>query len=137
MGALTEDRNTPRKEGVELAFDVVADDCIYGGSLAAVNAAGYLNPGSDTAALIFAGVAMERADNTGGAAGDISCRVRRKGVFLLAIAAATIANIGDDVYLVDDQTVGLAATTTNDIKCGTIWGVESATQVWVDIETAF
>ena len=137
MGALTEDRNTPRKDGVEIALPVVADDCIYGGSLVAVNAAGYLNPGSDTVGLIFAGVASERADNTGGAAGDIDCKVRRKGMHLFAIAAATVANLGDAVYLVDDQTVGLAATTTNDIKCGTIWGIESATQVWVDIETAF
>jgi hypothetical protein len=137
MAALTEDRNTMRKDGKVIPLPVVANDCIFGGSLTAVNAAGYLNPGSDTAGLIFAGVADDRADNTGGAAGDINCNVRRHGLYLFAIAAATVANIGDDAYLVDDQTVGLAATTTNDIKCGTIWGVESATSVWVDIGTAF
>jgi len=137
MTALTEDRNTQRKDGELIPLPVVADDCIYGGSLVAVNADGYLNPGSDTAGLIFAGVADARADNTGGAAGDITCNVRRRGCYLFAIAAATQANVGDVVYLVDDQTVGLAATTTNDIACGKIVEYYSATKVWVDIETAF
>lgn len=138
MTALAADRNTQRKDGTLIPAQVVADDCIYGGALVAVNAAGYALPGSDTAGLIFHGVADARADNTGGAAGDIDVVVRRKGVFLFAMGTAiTIANVGDTVYLVDDQTVDLAANTTNDIKCGTIVEYYSTTQAWIDIETAF
>ena len=135
MTAATQDRNTERKEGVEIPQPVVANDCIYGGTLVANNAAGYLNPGSDTAGLIFAGVSMERADNTGGAAGAIKCRVRRKGMYLFALGTAiTIANVGDKVFLVDDQTVDLAANTTNDIYCGVIAEYYSTAKAWIDIE---
>lgn len=133
MGALTADINTPRKEGKLLSCPVVASDIIYGGSLIACNAAGYALPGADTVGLIFLGVAAARADNSSGSAGDKDVTFWRKGVFLFAIAAATQANVGDTVYLVDDQTVGLAATTTNDIACGTIIEYESATSVWVEI----
>lgn len=138
MTAAAADRNTPRKDGVLVPTPVVADDCIYGGTLVAVNAAGFLNPGSDTVGLIFHGVADGRADNSGGAAGDIKCNVRRKGLFLMTMGTAiTQANIGDKVYLVDDQTVDLAANTTNDILCGVIAEYYSTTQAWIDIEPAF
>lgn len=134
---LSADRNTPRKDGVLVPFAVVANDIIFGGSLTAVNAAGHLNPGSDTAGLIFAGVADHRADNTGGAAGAITCNVRRRGLFLFKMATAiTIANIGDNVFLVDDESVDLAGNVDNDIYCGVIAGYHSTTQAWIDIEPA-
>jgi len=137
MTALAKDRATQRREGITRPFKVVADDCIYGGSLVAVNAAGYLNPGSDTAGLIFVGVAEDRADNTGGAAGAITANVRRRGEFLFASASAlTIANVGDSVVLSDDQTVALAADATNDIACGKITEVVSASSCWVSIDGA-
>ena len=137
MTALTQDRNTQRRDGVLNAVKVEENTKIYGGSLVAVNAAGYLVPGADTAGLIFSGVSDQRADNTGGDDGDISCVVRRRGEFRFACASAlTQANVGDNVFLADDQTVDLAAQTTNDIFCGVITEVESANVCWIDIEPA-
>jgi len=137
MAALEQDRGTQRRDGITRPYKVVADDCIYGGSLVAVNAAGYANPGADTAGLIFVGVAEERADNSGGAAGAIEVNVRRRGEFLFASASAlTIANVGDSVVLSDDQTVALAADAINDIACGKITEVPSASTCWVSIDGA-
>jgi len=137
MTALTEDRNTMHTEGVELDFPVAASTTIYGGSLVAVDANGYLNPGADTAGLIFEGVAMEQADNSSGSAGDLSCTVRRRGLFLVTLGTAiTQANVGDNVFLVDDQTVDLAANVTNAIFCGVIAKYVSSTTAYIDIEPA-
>lgn len=136
MTALTQDKYLERTDGVELSFPVGASQKIYGGALVAVNAAGYLLPGADTAGLIFQGVSTEQKDNSSGSNGDLSCNVRRRGLVKCVIASASQANIGDNVFLVDDQTVGLAATTTNDIFCGIIAGYIDSTHVWVDIEPA-
>ncbi len=137
MTALTVDRNTERKDGVLVPTPVIQNDCIYGGSLVAINAAGYALPGSDTAGLIFHGIADARADNSSGANGAINVIARRRGLFLFALATPiTIANVGDNVFLVDDQTVDLTANVANKIFCGIIAGYHSTTAAWIDIEPA-
>ena len=93
-------------------------------------------PGADTAGLIFQGVSLQHKDNTSGADGALSCVVHRRGLIKCAIASASQANVGDRVYLVDDETVGLIGTTDNDIFCGIIAGFIDSTHVWVDIEPA-
>lgn len=132
MAALTEDRATEYKQGVELGAPVAASTTIYGGSLVMANASGYAVPGADTASCKFLGVAQERVVNAG-ANGAKTVSVRRTGVHYFAASGMAITNVGDDVYLVDDQTVGLVATTTNDIKCGKIAEFVSASLVGVDI----
>lgn len=136
MTALTEDLAIERRDGVLLEFDVAGSETIYGGSLVCVGADGYAVSGADTSGLIFEGVATERVDNSSGADGDKKVELLRRGLFKCAIAAAAIANIGDNVFVVDDQTVGLVATTDNDVFCGIIAGVIDSTHVWVDIEPA-
>lgn len=137
MTALAQDRNTQRRAGELLAALVKAAKCIYGGSLVAVGADGYLIPGADTAGLIFHGVADSRADNSAGGEGAISAVVRRRGEFRFASASAlTVANVGDNVFLADDQTVALAADVDNDIYCGVITEVLGAGDCFVDIEPA-
>jgi len=136
MTALSSDKLTEYTDGVELGFPVDDGDTIYGGAFVCVNADGYAVPGSDTAGLIFEGVATQQVDNSAGLDGAKTVVLRRRGLVKAAIAAATQANVGDNVFLVDDQTVGLAATTTNDIFCGIIAGFIDTTHVWVDIEPA-
>ncbi len=137
FGLLAADKALEYTDGVELAFPVINADVIYGGSLVAVNAAGHALPGSDTAGLIFEGVALERADNSLGNAGDISVRLRRRGLVKVTMGTAiSQANVGDNVFLVDDETVDLAANTTHDIFCGIIAGYIDSTHAWIDIEPA-
>lgn len=137
MTALTEDKEAKFKDGVEIPAPVKADTKIFGGGFVCVDANGLAVPGADTAGLIFFGVAMGRADNAGGAAGDKTVVCRRRGLVKTKITSTvTQANVGDSVYLVDDQTVDLAAQTTNDILCGKIVEFIAANWVWIDIEAA-
>lgn len=135
--ALSADKQTQYKEGVEIPLPVGAEKKIYAGSLVVLDGTTRLaEAGSDASGKVFAGVSREYVDNSLGAASAKTVLVRRRGLFLFDIAAATQADVGKAVFVVDDQTVGLAATTDNDIYCGVIAAVESATQVWVDIHPA-
>lgn len=134
---LAADKALEYNEGVELDFPVINADIIYGGSFVCVNAAGYALPGSDTAGLIFQGIAVHRADNSLGSAGDITVTLRRRGLVRATLATAiSQANIGDNVFLVDDESVDLAGNTTNDIFCGIIAKYIDTTHAMIDIEPA-
>lgn len=137
MTALAADKRLEYTEGVELAFPIDDGDVIYGGAFVCVNAAGYAVPGSDTAGLIFQGVSIHHVDNSLGQDGDQMVVLRRRGL-IKATLGHTIsqANVGDSVFLVDDQTVDLVANVTNAIFCGVIAGFIAANQAWIDIEPA-
>jgi len=137
MTVLSEDKQIEIQDGVEKDFPMAASEKIFGGALGCVNAAGYALEGSDTANLIFQGVAMEQKDNSDGANGDLDVVLRRRGLVKVILdTAITIANVGDNVFLVDDQTVDLTANVTHNIFCGIIAGYIDTTHAWIDIEPA-
>lgn len=136
-GALTADKALQYTEGVELSFPVDDGDKIFGGALVAVNAAGYLVPGSDTAGLIFQGVSLTYADNTLGSDGDLSVVVRRRGLIRMELSTAiSQANVGDNVFLDGDDKVDVTGNVTHNIFAGVIAGYIDSTHAWVDIEPA-
>lgn len=133
MTALTADRNTPEKDGQIIAVPVAASTAIKAGSLVVANASGYATKGAVAANLTYLGRADEAVDNSAGAAGAVSVRVRRNKAFKWANHGAdpvTQASLGKVCYIVDDQTV--AATSASDArsKAGIVIGVESD-GVWV------
>jgi len=137
MTALEEDKKIEYRDGVELEFEMAASEKVFGGALACVNAAGYCLEGSDTAGLIFQGIATEQKDNINGLDGDLKIVLRRRGLVKVILdTAITIANVGDNVFLVDDQTVDLTANVANHIFCGIIAGYIDTTHAWIDIEPA-
>lgn len=120
--ALTEDRNTIMKDGETLNPEVAASTKIYGGSIVARNSSGYAVPGSDAAGLKVMGRAEEQIDNTSGANGDETIEVRRKKAFVFknsSTNAVTIAHVGTDIYVEDDETVSSSGGTNNIVagKC--------------------
>jgi hypothetical protein len=133
MAALTKDRATPYREGVEVEYPVAGAVKIFAGSLVCSNADGYATPGADISGLRLAGVAMEQADNSDGADGAVKVRVRRRGVFEFDAGSITQAMVGDPMYAVDDHTFDDGAGPTNDVKVGTLVKYESATRGWIDI----
>jgi hypothetical protein len=134
---LTADKELQYTEGVELPFPVEEAEVIYGGAFVCVNAAGYAVPGEDATGLIFEGVATQRVDNSAGADGDKSVVLRRRGLIKATLATAiSQANVGDNVFLVDDESVDVAGNTTYDIFCGVIAGYIDSTHAWIDIEPA-
>ncbi len=131
MSALTRDRATSYREGIEVEFPVAAATKIYAGSMVCVNASGYAVPAADTSGYLFAGVAMEQADNSTGGNGAMVVRLRRTGVFEFDAASLSQASVGDPMYATDDQT--FAGTTTNHVKVGVLAKYVSATKGWIDI----
>jgi hypothetical protein len=113
MSALTQDRNTPQRDGVDFIFPVAASTRIYAGALVALNANGYAVPGSAATDLASVGIAQEQANNIGGTNGDLYINVRR-GCFALdnsvSTDALTRADIGKTCYIVDDHTVAKTAS---------------------------
>ena len=128
MTALSASYDSRRQDGALLAYPVAAGAHIFKGALLAVSATGLVQPASDTAGLVFAGVAYESADNTGGAAGAKSVRVLKTGVFTQPKTGAALTDVGKTALIVDDTTVSTAAT-TNNLACGIVVGFPDSAHV--------
>lgn len=133
MAALTADRNTIARDGQIFSYPVAAGVKIYAGSLVMLDASGNAKPGATATGQVAVGRARALADNTMGAAGDISVEVEQ-GVFQWANSSAgdaiTRAEIGDTCYIVDDQTVAKTDGTGTRSAAGKVVDVDSV-GVWV------
>lgn len=118
MSKLSENRNTPELHigAVKYHYERTADGEIYAGSLVGQNSAGNAVAATDTANLVVLG----RAENSAVAGEKV---VAKKGCFLFengeGSEALSVADIGKDCYIVDDQTVGKIGG-TNKIKAGKV-----------------
>lgn len=133
MAALTKERNTRSRgeKARKVVVPMAATTKIFAGAGVCITAAGYAVPAADTAGLITWGRAEQTIDNSAGAAGDLYIEVA-KGVFAWNASGLAQANIGDVVTWVDDNTVGLAAATTNDINAGTLEEIDPVSgEAWV------
>lgn len=123
MAALSADLVVNYKEIEGAILEVpIAVDIVYKGGLVAINAAGYGAPATDGAGETVLGIAIETVDNSGGSAGDLSVKVL-SGIVLLSYATAADVgqtSVGQIATVSDDQTVDIAANTTNDIPAGVI-----------------
>ena len=135
MTALSANRQTPELVGGIHDFDMAANAVMFAGSLAVINAAGYAAPGTTALGLRAAGRVEEYANNTGGANGAKKARIK-PGVFRFANSAAgdliAAADIGNDCYIVDDQTVAKTSATNTRSIAGKIVNVD-AQGVWVKV----
>ena len=131
MTLLTASRPDQRQEGILIDVDLAPATKVFQGSIVHTNAAGFAKKGGDNAAEKFAGVAMETADSS--IAAQSYVRVWKEGVFSFPCTGATQAWVGQDVFAVDDNVVALAATTTNDVRVGTVVKFVSTTEVRVKI----
>lgn len=134
---LTTDRNTPElaNGGNLQSYGAAASTILYAGALVMLNASGYAVPGAAATGQIAAGRAEGYVDNSAGANADKAVTVRR-GVFRYDNSASadliTIAEIGDDCYIVDDQTVAKTDGTGTRSVAGKVVNVDSL-GVWVKI----
>ncbi len=133
--ALSQDRNTKKREGAIYSAPVAADVVIHGGALVALDASGNLTPGAVATTLIAAGRAKGAVDNSDGSAGDKTAEYE-KGVFHYKNSASadaiTRAEIGDNCYIVDDETVAKTSGSNTRSVAGRIMDVD-ANGVWVEI----
>ena len=136
MTATTTDRDSKRSDGI-LKSIKMSNVKVPKGALVCIDTSGYATNGADTASFLFAGVSYEQVDNSAGSAGDKEIRIEKTGEHTFAYNGGDAAQavLGKEVYIVDNQTVDDDATaTTNDIKCGTIAEVVSASLVRVRID---
>lgn len=133
MAALTEPRTTAKRDGRTFGRLVATNKVIYEGAIVCLSATGFATPGATATTLVADGLATQTVDNTGGADGAKTVVVE-KGVFRFANSAAgdaiTKAEIGDDCYIVDDQTVAKTSGTNTRSIAGKIMDVD-ALGVWV------
>ncbi len=130
MTALAADRKTVTQAGDYITLPVYTGTTIYLGSLVNVRADGYAVPAANTSGHIFMGVAEEHVVNAG-ASGAKTVLVRRRGIAHMVASGLAVANIGDDLYITDDQTVQVAAA---NVRCGKLAYYESATVAPLDID---
>jgi hypothetical protein len=134
MTVLAADRNTPQR-GTESHVDPVkAATTIYAGSLVCLDAAGWAVPGAAATTLVARGRAQSKVVNAG--ANGAETIETRSGCFRFANSAAgdaiTRAEIGDNCYIVDDQTVAKTDGTGTRSIAGKIDDLD-AQGVWVRI----
>lgn len=122
---LTADRTTRFKAGGTARSgigDVAAAAVIYFGALIAKNAAGYVVPASDAAALKVIGIAQQFVDNTAGADGAATVLYTTGVVAELGNNAGAIVQAGKHVkcYAADDNSVTTKAISLHRVVVGTV-----------------
>ena len=101
-------------------YPVIAADIIFQGAAVGENGSGYARPLQ--AGDRFLGFAEAKADNAGGAAGDVTVVVKARGRIELPIAALAItANDRPAVYASDDDTFTLTALSNSLIGYVSRW----------------
>ncbi len=132
--ALTKERNTIARDGKSISAPVAAAKKILAGALVALDASGNVTPGAVSATLKKPGRAPLTVDNSTGAAGDQKSDIEF-GVFLWKNSASadaiTRADIGNNCYIVDDETVAKTSDTNARSVAGKVFDVET-NGVWVD-----
>lgn len=136
MTATTTDRDTRRHGGVEFGMPIKGNTKLYAGTIACVDATGFVVAGATSTTLKALGITENQFDNTGGADGAFLVRFR-KGVWLLANSAGgdqlSNADWGSDVYIVDNQTVAKTNGTNTRSVAGKCRGIDAASGgVWVE-----
>ncbi|WCT72062.1 hypothetical protein PQ455_10420 [Sphingomonas naphthae] len=132
MTALTAARNTPAMMPGASSHPVKGATTLFAGALACLSATGFAIPGTPALNLIAVGRVKKTVVNAG-ADGDVRAEIE-SGVFRWANSASadaiTRAEIGDDCYVVDDQTVAKTDGSGARSKAGRIVQVD-AQGVWV------
>jgi len=135
--ALSDDFEDKRQDGHIIYYPIKNGEDIYKGAIVTTNNSnGYLYAATDSAGYTFAGIAVERSlsdDVDTDSDGARGVRVFRNGVFQLPCSGATQSWVGHQVFVVDDNTVGLRQQVTNGVLVGVVVGYISSTLVKVDI----
>lgn len=124
--------------GMQHELGVGGGEVIFQGALCVVDATGFVAPGTVATTLVAVGSALEGADNTAGADGDINVKIR-SGIFKYVNDAGTPvvqADVGTDCFILDDQTVSGDPTARS--RAGMVYKLDVAADVggagvWVAI----
>jgi hypothetical protein len=131
MTALSAPKSVPRKGDAHLErYAVKGSITVYTGANL-VNNGGYVQPAAGLASLKYAGIAREGTVVASATDGAREVDVQVDGRVQMALANATVADIGKEVYMTDDNVITLVPN--NGPKMGRIDGYVSAGVVIVNI----
>jgi hypothetical protein len=143
MAILTADyQYFDRKDDFIQIFLIHSASTIFKGAISCVDTGlgagdGYLRTGADTAGFIVMGVAVENSTAVAGETdGSRYVRLFRTGSFKFPCAGATQAWVGRQVFVVDDNTVGLRQQVNNGVIAGIVTEYIDSTHVYVNINCA-
>lgn len=135
MAATTTDRNTQQRVGGRRVFPLAASTLIPFGVIACLNASGLLVNGATSTTLKAVGMSAANVDNSAGAASAKSGEVLTGVYGPFANSASTdqitLADVGNDCYIVDNQTVAKTNGTSTRSVAGRIYDVD-ANGVWIE-----
>jgi hypothetical protein len=132
---LTKDRNTPYRDGQQLAVPVGAGQKIFAGALVVALATGLAAKGSTATGLTCLGRAENSVDNSNGGDGDASINVLRGKSFKYknsSTDAVTQASLGKLCYVEDDETLSATNGVNTQSIAGIVVGIDSD-GVWVEV----
>lgn len=133
IGAVTANQLIQRQEGVRCCYPVAASTTIYEGTMFFINGAGYATDGTGTGANRFGGIAIAKADNAAGAAGDVKVEGYRRGIFELVGSGFAQSDVGRVSYATDNFTLTTTYAAAA-IRVGIIVEYVSSTKVRVAID---
>jgi hypothetical protein len=140
MTATTENRLTDEKGDSPIArlfpaLPVAASTTIRHGVMVGINLSGYLVEVSADPTIRVLGRSEEYVDNSAGAAGAKTCKVKR-GIFGWTNSASTLAvadtHVGRLAFAVDNQTVALRNPTGVYPIAGRVYDVDADGQVFIE-----
>ncbi len=131
MTALSAARTLAERSGVTSTVPVAAATLLWQGGIVVMEG-GVAKPGKTAVGLVVLGVTEETVDNSGGAAGAKSVTARRGCWRMVNLAAdpVTAADVGQDVWLVDDQTIARTSGGATRSVAGKLLDVDSV-GAWV------
>lgn len=135
MGTLASARNTRERLALDFSYPMAAAAVVFAGSMVTLTTTGYARNGKQGGTRVV-GVAQQNVDNTSGVDGAKSVSVKRGCHQFLNLVAdlVTPADIGNDCYLVDDETVARTNGGATRVTAGKIVAIEllgATSTVWV------
>lgn len=129
--AVTANQLLTHADNERIGGRAAASTTLYQGTLAYINATGYIDDDTASGVNLFAGIVVTNVDNSAGAAGDKPVTLYNRGVFTLVGSGFTQADVGKKVYASDNYTISLSAS--GNVLIGRCTEYVSATQLKVEI----
>lgn len=123
-----------RQESCRNNAPVAASTHLYEGTLAFLNASGYLDDDTASGVNAFAGLNIDDVDNSSGSNGDKKAELYTEDVFVLTGSGFAQTSVGKRVYATDNYTVTIDPTAANAVFIGWCRTYVSSTQIGVELE---
>lgn len=132
--AVTADQLIERADDCRTPGLVAAATTLYSGTLVFVNSSGYFDDDTATGTNKFAGIAVTKFDNSGGANGDVKAEVHNRGLFKLTGSGFAQSSVDKPVFATDNYTLTLTAGGSG-VLVGVVREYLSSTEVLVELIT--